>query len=763
MEILLYKLSYLVTAVGGLVVFTLIVFRKTRARFNILYALTSIGMLVWAIGRYALLVVDTHEAALVWVRILYFGSIAVHLFFLHTVLVFLGVDKKRKSVLIFAYTNAIFISFLNLSDLFLGTNLFIKDVVSKLDFRFYEVPNILYNLHLFNYVFIPQYAFIEMLVALRRLRGVTRNQLVYLLISSVLGFIGGNSVVPLVYGISLRPVLVFMVPLHLFTMAYAIFKLRLMDIRAIIFRSIAFGCVVFIITGFFSIISTLVTYVFAEIAGLQSNILSGVILAVLVTVFYKPLREIVERATNTFLYKKSYDPDVLITEVNRIASSTLDLEQLLHSISKALVDAFHAEKIGVALLGRNKKLYIAYEDGFQPGVAVKLAKGNEQVMYRQFKRTPGIFVVDERKTEYENGENVDEVVSPKVMYALYQQDLALIVPLRVQDKLIGIVAIGAKKSGDPYNNQDLRVLNLISGQFAVSIENAQLYEEQKRFAIVLKEEVQKATQELRAANAELKQMDVTKSEFISIASHQLRTPLTIIKGYISMINEQAFGKVPPLIGKQLVKVYESNERLVALVEDLLNISRIESGRQEYKWESSDLFALAGSVVDNLTKSAETKGLKLVLSPSPAKMPKVICDANKLHEVMMNFVDNAIKYTLAGSVTVKFELQPAGMVTFGVTDTGMGIAKENMSYLFKKFSRVKGSFLVQPGGSGLGLYVAKRIIDVHEGKIWAESGGEGEGTTFLFSIPIAGPKVRPQPKERVVNIRTPAQLAKVAKR
>ena len=130
---------------------------------------------------------------------------------------------------------------------------------------------------------------------------------------------------------------------------------------------------------------------------------------------------------------------------------------------------------------------------------------------------------------------------------------------------------------------------------------------------------------------------------------------------------------------------------------------------------------------------------------------------------MNFVDNAIKYTLAGSVTVKFELQPAGMVTFGVTDTGMGIAKENMSYLFKKFSRVKGSFLVQPGGSGLGLYVAKRIIDVHEGKIWAESGGEGEGTTFLFSIPIAGPKVRPQPKERVVNIRTPAQLAKVAKR
>lgn len=263
-----------------------------------------------------------------------------------------------------------------------------------------------------------------------------------------------------------------------------------------------------------------------------------------------------------------------------------------------------------------------------------------------------------------------------------------------------------------------------------------------------REKMEKLSKELEIANAELKRLDESKSEFISIASHQLRTPLTIIKGFISMINEGSFGRVPSKIREQLVKVFASNERLISLVENLLNLSRIESGRQEYKWQASDLVALAGSVVENLTKNASAKGLKLKLIAPTAAVPAVVCDSDKLHEVLMNFVDNAIKYTPAGGVTVSVSAKPAGMVTVAVKDTGMGIAKENLGYLFQKFSRVKGSFLVQPGGSGLGLYVAKKIVDVHEGRIWAESAGEGKGTTFAFSLPIAGPKARPEAKPKL---------------
>ena len=544
----------------------------------------------------------------------------------------------------------------------------------------------------------------------------------------------------------------------------AIIRYRFLDIRAVIFRSLAFGAIVFIITGIFSIISALFTYLFAELAGLQSNILSGVILAVLVTVFYKPLRDIIERATNTFLYKKSYDPDVLIARVNHITSSTLDFAHLLRSISHTLTEAFHADKLGVALINKKSKLYIAHQEGFPPGVAEGLARGNERVMFEQFKRTPGIFVIEERKTEYENGENLQLFVKPELMLAMHAQDLAIIVPLRLQDKLIGVVTIGNKKSGEPYNSQDLRVLKIVSGQLAVSIENALLYEEQKHFAEVLKDEVRKATQELRAANAELRRLDATKSEFISIASHQLRTPLTIIKGFISMINEQAFGKVPPLIHKQLDKVYEANERLIGLVEDLLNISRIESGRQVYTWEPTDCYEMAAGVVESLKPQAEKKELTLVLEKPAKPLPKPVVDKDKLHEVMINFIDNAVKYTEKGSIRVALLAQPAGYLTFSVQDSGMGMSKETIAHLFQKFSRGRGSALVHTEGTGLGLYVAKKIVDIHEGMIGAESKGEGKGSAFSFSIPLAGPKVRPQqPKERTLKIKTPEQLAEEAKR
>ncbi|MDD5110062.1 MAG: ATP-binding protein [Patescibacteria group bacterium] len=547
------------------------------------------------------------------------------------------------------------------------------------------------------------------------------------------------------------------------SIAYAITRYRFMDIRAIILRSFTFSIIIFIITGFFSIITSVITYVFAELTDLQSNIVSGVILSFLVTVFYQPLHTIIERATNAFLYKKSYDPDVLISKINQIASSTLDFNHLLKSICVTLVEAFHSEKIGVVLLDKKEKLYVAYESGFAQGVTVKLTRGSEKIMLEQFRRTPETLVVEEMKTQYENGENVSKVVSPKLLTALHQEDVAVIVPLRLKDKLIGVVAIGTKKSGELYGTRDLRVLKLVSGQIAVSIENARLYDEQKRFAIVLKDEVEKATRELRAANLELKRLDASKSEFISIASHQLRTPLTIIKGFISMINEQAFGKVPPLIGKQLAKVYEANERLIGLVEDLLNISRIESGRQSYTWQSTDLFKLASEVVENIKSQAEQKGLRLILEKPEGRFPKPVADGDKLHEVMMNFVDNAIKYTATGEIHVQMATTPPGMITFVVRDSGMGLSRDTILNLFKKFSRGKGSALVHTEGTGLGLYVAKKIIDVHEGKIWAESRGEGKGSTFAFSVPIAGPKNRPQPVVRKVTIKTPEQLAREAKR
>tara|TARA_Y100000310_G_scaffold338753_1_gene429335 strand:+ start:1 stop:1578 length:1578 start_codon:yes stop_codon:yes gene_type:complete len=508
-----------------------------------------------------------------------------------------------------------------------------------------------------------------------------------------------------------------------------------MDIRLLIFRSIVFGLIIFITAGIFSVISALITSAFTSLAGIRSSIISSLIVVVLITIFYQALRNLIERATNTFLYKKTYNPNILISTINRITSSILDLQHLLSSIIKTLSAALHFEKAGVTLLNKNKKLELTYFQGIKKEVAEGLINYPNvvSILNKEIKQTPGIMVIDEMKTRFDNNEF--KPVDPALLKLLHQEDIALVIPLYAKEQLIGLLSLGEKKSGDPYTNQDLRVLGIIAGQAAIAIENARLYEELKYFNVKLEDQVKQKTSQLRSANSELRQLDTAKSEFISIASHQLRAPLTVIKGYISMMREGSFGKISPKVLNNLEKVYISNERLIGLVENLLDISRIESGRQHYQWAKVSLEDLAVTIIDNLKRTAKDKGVKLFFHKPKKALPKVTADEAKLHEVMINFVDNAIKYTPKGEINVSLEVQPDDTIRFCVQDTGRGIAPEVKTHLFQKFSRGKGSFRVHTEGVGLGLYVAKMLIDAHGGKIWAESKGRNKGSKFCFSIPL----------------------------
>ena len=312
--------------------------------------------------------------------------------------------------------------------------------------------------------------------------------------------------------------------------------------------------------------------------------------------------------------------------------------------------------------------------------------------------------------------------------------MEILAPLNVKDKTIGLIALGKKEAGDMYNDEDLQVLQVAGAQVAIALENALLYQETKNFSIKLEREVERATRDLKKANAQLKKLDAAKSEFISIASHQLRTPLTVIKGYISMMLEGNFGKLTDSECESLEKVFESNERLIQLVENLLNISRIESGRLQFNFEEVDFSKMVASVVEELSGYVKKKNLRLEYKPPAKPLPLVKLDEEKIRQVVMNLVDNAIKYTKQGGVTVRVE-QDKENITFCVSDTGMGISEADLANLFKKFSRGKGTSLVHTEGTGLGLYVASIMIESHQGRIWAESAGEGKGSKFCFALPV----------------------------
>src|SRR3989344_4706957 len=263
-----------------------------------------------------------------------------------------------------------------------------------------------------------------------------------------------------------------------------------------------------------------------------------------------------------------------------------------------------------------------------------------------------------------------------------------------------------------------------------------------------REEISRLADDLRIANVELKKLDQLKSEFLSLATHQLRTPLTITKGYISMIQEGTFGVVHQKIRDVLSKVYLSNERLISLVNDFLNLSRIESGRMKYNFEQMKAEQLVESAVEEFKELAKEKKVDLIWKKPSGALPEVMIDKEKFHQVLMNIIDNAFKYCKEGHIEVSMS-EEAGRGCSGknilikVKDSGVGMTREELDSIFKKFARAQAGSKVNTEGTGLGLYLAKRIVGDHGGEIWAESEGHGLGSTFKIRLPAKGEEVSKQ--------------------
>jgi signal transduction histidine kinase len=240
--------------------------------------------------------------------------------------------------------------------------------------------------------------------------------------------------------------------------------------------------------------------------------------------------------------------------------------------------------------------------------------------------------------------------------------------------------------------------------------------------------------ELEVAYAKLKELDDAKSEFISIASHQLRTPLTAVKGYISMILENSYGEVPGEMKRPIENIYASNERLIRLVNDILNISKIEAGRIEMSLEKASLKDLILDVINELKIKADVKKLYLKFEEPSAPMPDISFDKMKIRQIIMNLIDNAIKYTPQGGITVRLRHTQSNL-RVEIQDTGIGLEKEDIAKLFRTFSRTRAGVRASVEGAGLGLYIARKFMDMHGGQIWVESPGKDKGSTFFIELPI----------------------------
>ncbi len=567
-------------------------------------------------------------------------------------------------------------------------------------------------------------SFAVLIRGIRRTEGEQRNKLraiFYSLIVAV-GFIMiTNFLIPILTGsfawTNLGPVATVVVVGGL---AYSIVKHRLFDIKLVVARALAY---LLSLGGIIGIYATIVFIssqtLFTEQSLSLPRQMFYVAMSVLAGLIAVPLKKFFDKLTNRIFYRDAYDTQTFLDQLNKVLVSSIDLEALLKACSQSILDNIRPTFSVFALA----------ETSYSKDRIIGSAQsrfGHEDLEVIK------ALITDEAQAVIEVDALEDD--SP-LRSILSKYEIAIMARLTLDPNKkqgLGYLIMGPKKSGNPYSQQDIKVIEIIANELVIAIQNALRFEEIEKFNITLQEKVDDATRQLRKSNEKLKQLDETKDEFISMASHQLRTPLTSVKGYLSMVLEGDAGEIAPMQQKLLDQAFVSSQRMVYLIADLLNVSRLRTGKFVIDPIESNLADVVEGEIGQLKETAAGRGLELTYV-KPANFPKLYLDETKIRQVIMNFTDNAIYYTLKGG-HIEVRLEDKGeSIELTVNDDGMGVPKSEQPHLFSKFYRAANAQKARPDGTGLGLFMAKKVVIAQGGNIIFRS-TEGKGSTFGFAFP-----------------------------
>lgn len=432
----------------------------------------------------------------------------------------------------------------------------------------------------------------------------------------------------------------------------------------------------------------------------------------------RKLAEDVLQRRNTYLAASS--------EIGRLVTSTLDLNTIFTRTVNLVSD-----RLGFYFAA----IYQVDEEGFHAILREGTGGAGESMKLQKHRIAVGSHTIIGQAAE--TGELV--LANDVENEPLYQPNPLLLdtmsevaIPLKVGGKVLGVIDIQSMQA-QAFTPDDLSVLQSLADQVAVAINNATLYDE---------------SQELIR---NLKEVDQLKSQFLANMSHELRTPLNSIIGFSRVILKGIDGPITEMQQQDLTAIYNSGQHLLGLINDILDLARIEAGKMELNFEEVHLSEMVHSVFSTAKGLVKEKPIKLV-EQVPVDMPTVRGDTMRVRQVLLNLISNASKFTDEGSITVETSVQraPDGRLEalVNVTDTGPGISQEGQEKLFKAFSQVDGSATRKSGGSGLGLSICANLVQLHGGRIGVTS-REGVGSTFWFTIPLFKQPVEEIPPDKKV--------------
>ncbi|MBF0532397.1 MAG: GAF domain-containing sensor histidine kinase [Candidatus Omnitrophica bacterium] len=414
-----------------------------------------------------------------------------------------------------------------------------------------------------------------------------------------------------------------------------------------------------------------------------------------------------------------------LQKISRLISTTLDETEIFQRLNQTLAHEIGFEKTLLVIINKDKALSVRVQTGFHEDEIQIILQTLQYDLYL--------------RTTLEEGKSFSSVKTPKQkkdgLIRVFKCDNFVLTPILTQNGFIGVIFLGDPSHADILTQGDEETAAILGTQIGQALENARLFEEIFRSSKELESKVLHRTRELEEALKQVREASRKKSEFISSVSHELRTPLTSIKGYASILMAGKLGAVPEAVKTRLEKINTHSDNLVKLINELLDIARIESGRVEMAFVKNNFAKIIDNVIDLLTPQMRDKKIEWKIDMPPT-LPDVLLDSAHMERALINILSNAIKFTPEnGRVTVTGSLVDAATIKVEIADTGIGIPKDNLPKLFTEFYRADNAIHQNIKGTGLGLVLTKRIIEAHKGKIWVTS-EIGKGTTFHLTLPVA---------------------------
>jgi signal transduction histidine kinase len=504
--------------------------------------------------------------------------------------------------------------------------------------------------------------------------------------------------------------------------ALSIIRGRLLDVKLYAVRTVVYILSLATLAGVYGLAAFVISQFILGYADSPLQIVINISLALLLAFIFQPIRRFFDRVTNRIFYRDEYSSEAFFAELNQILATTTDLRKLLERTAQFIGDALKAEHATFFIYHKN-----AHHVSVGTAQHVKLPTADARQL--------DIYIA-----EHGNGVIITDFVKDNsfIKRLLASHKISVLLPLSHKEIVVGYFMLGVHRRNE-YSRRDIRMLDTIDDELIIAIQNAVSLQEVRDLNASLEQRISEATRELRASNAQLQRLDEAKDEFISMASHQLRTPLTSIKGYISMLMEGDVGKVSTDQKHLLQEAFVSSERMVRLIGDFLNVSRLQTGKFVIEKQPVDLAKLVGREIESLGPNASARSLTFEYK-QPRNFPMLSLDESKIQQVIMNFADNALYYSKE-KTTIKVSLAVVkDRVEFKVKDTGIGVPLSEQDNLFSKFYRATNARKQRPDGTGVGLFLAKKVIDAHDGKVVFES-KENKGSTFGFSLPLSKLRVR----------------------